>query len=262
MQKKLAAVLTVLLFLFVGTALAEGVVGEIEEEVILTPDGQEIVIYSSAQPENQAREDLIDRIIARGKEIYDRAGGRPQRAASGSDIYVCKNFTTYVFRECRGDFRLADYPDVTLVCPDNMPAEGCKPYVYGVMWKDVPASEGNAFYAAAEFRYNPDLSYEENLEIAKDFMRQVQRGDYFQMAANYYYGIGAHSAIMIADWNPETDTVRWMDSNMAGKRIDGVRHGYVQFDREKSVTWWAEAFCHKRYGATIYRLSDNIVYAD
>ena len=31
---------------------------------------------------------------------------------------------------------------------------------------------------------------------------QARRGDYFQMAANYYYGIGAHSMIFIADYDP------------------------------------------------------------
>lgn len=261
MMKKLCIALLALLMM-TSFALCEGIIEEVEEEVILTTDGEEILLYSSEQEENPARTELIDRIIALGKELYDKANGRPQRAADGSDIYVCKNFTTYLFRKCRDDFRIAEYPDVKMVCPDNMPAEGCKPYVYGVMWKDVPASEGNAFYAAAEFRYNNDLSYKENLALAEEFMRQVQRGDYFQMAADYYYGIGAHSAIMIADWDPETDTVRWMDSNMAGKRINGVRHGYVQYDREKSVTWWAEAFCHKRYGATIYRLRDDIIYAE
>ena len=260
MLKKLCSLLMILLLL-TGCALCEGeTIEEVEEDVILTVDGEEILLASTVQ--NGAREDLIDRIIAKGKELYDKANGRPQRAADGSDIYVCKNFTTNLFRKCRDDFRLAGYPDVTLVCPNNMPSDGCKPYVYGLMWEDVPASEGNAFYAAAEFRYDSDLSYKENLALAEEFMRQVQRGDYFQMAADYYYGKGAHSAIMIADWNPETDTVRWMDSNMAGKRIDGVRYGYVQYDREKSVTWWAEAFCHKRHGATIYRLRDDIIYAE
>ncbi len=262
MRKTIVAVIIMVLAMMSCGALADSGVREVEEEILLTPDGEEILIYSSEQPEYPAREDLINRIIALGGQLYDKANGRPQRAASGSDIYVCKNFTTYLFRKCRDDFRIEEYPNVTLVCPDNMPAEGCAPYVYGVMWKDVPASEGNPFYAAAEFRYDNSLTYEENLEIAKEFMRQVKRGDYFQMAADYYYGVGAHSAIMIADWNPETDTVRWMDSNMAGKRIDGVRYGYVQYDREKSVTWWAEAFCHKRYGATIYRIREDIVYAE
>ena len=209
-----------------------------------------------------AREDFIERIIALGKELYIQADGKSQRAHYKGDIYVCKNFTVHLFRENRDDFCIAEYPDVELKIPNNLSSEKCKPYYYGFYWEDVDAADGNPFYEAAAFRYDTKLSKEENLELAMDFMRQVQRGDYFQMAADYYYGVGAHSAIMIADWNPETDTVRWMDSNMAGKRINGVRHGYVQFDREKSVTWWAEAFCHKRYGATIYRLRDNIVYAD
>lgn len=263
--------LFVMLMMLSTAALAGEVIQEVEEDVLLTADGQEIILATTqtnaeaetaAAVDDAARSDLIDRYIAVGKRLYDKANGRPMKAASSGDIYVCKNFTTYVFREVREDFRMAEYPDVTLRVPDNMPAEGCEPYKYGLMWKDVPASEGNAFYAAAEFRYNNDLSYKENLALAEEFMRNVQRGDYFQMCADYYYGVGAHSAIMIADWDPETDTVRWMDSNMAGKRINGVRHGYVQYDKEKSVSWWADAFCHKRMGATIYRLREDIIYAE
>lgn len=54
------------------------------------------------------------------------------------------------------------------------------------------------------------------MELALEFMRQVKKGDFFQMSAKYEYGIGAHSAIMISDYDPETDTVHWMDSNMRG----------------------------------------------
>ena len=90
----------------------------------------------------------------------------------------------------------------------------------------------------------------------------VQRGDYFQMAANYYYGIGAHSMIFTADYNPETDTVLWTDSNMKGKTINGERYAYVQYDAEKEIDWFIDAFCRKKYGATIYRLRDDIIYAE
>ena len=91
---------------------------------------------------------------------------------------------------------------------------------------------------------------------------QAQRGDYFQMAANYYYGIGAHSMIFIDDYDPETDTVRWTDSNMKGKKINGERYAYVQFDAEKEIDWFVDAFCRKKYGATIYRLRDDIIFAE
>ena len=93
-------------------------------------------------------------------------------------------------------------------------------------------------------------------------MREVQRGDYFQMSADYEYGVGAHSAIMIADYDPETDTVHWMDSNMRGGKRNGIRYGIVQFDEEADVRWWARAFCHKKRGATIYRLRDDIIFAE
>ena len=230
-----------------------------EEEETETPGTGD-----AAEPsEYTARDAFIDDIITLGKKLYDKARGKAQRAHYKSDIYICKNFTVYLFRQNRDKYRMAEYPDVKLVIPDNLPVKDCKPYYYGILWKDIPASEGNPFYIAAEFRYDKNLSREENMELALAFMREVRRGDYFQMSADYQCGKGAHSAIMISDYDPETDTVRWMDSNMrGGKHADGLRYGLVQFDEEKEIRWWAEAFCHKNRGATIYRLRDDIIFAE
>ena len=154
---------------------------------------------------------------------------------------------------------MAEYPDVKLVIPDNLPSKECKPYSYGFYWKDIPASQGNPFYVAAQFKYDAKLSKKENMALALDFMKQVKRGDYFQMSAKYYYGVGAHSAIMISDYDPATNTVHWMDSNMLGEKKNGIRYGKVQYDAVKDISWWAEAFCVKTRGATLYRLRDDII---
>jgi len=224
---------------------------------------EESVTFSSAgSSESAARSEMIDRIIATAGALFDKAAGRPQRAQYSSDIYVCKNFSVHIFRENCGDFRMAEYPDVPLVIPNNQKKADCAPYVYGVEWQDVPAEEGNPFYAAASFRYDGSLSKDENRRLAREFLQQVKRGDYFQMAANYYYGVGAHSMVFIADYNPETDTVRWTDSNMKGKSINGERYAYVQYDAEKEIDWFVDAFCLKKYGATIYRLRDDIIFAE
>lgn len=248
---------------------------EVVEYILITDDGEMVpdaVIEALENPtptpvltaelayDPAARNDFIDGIIALGQELYEKANGRPQKAADSSDIYVCKNFTTYLFRKNRDNFRMAEYPDVQLKIPNNMPSAGCKPYYYGLMWEDVSAAEGNPFYEAASFRYNAELSKAENMALACDFMRQAQRGDFFQMSAEYYYGTGAHSAIMLG-YDAENDEIHWMDSNMRGTKKNGVRYGYVQFDEVKSVEWWAEAFCLKKRGATLYRLREDIVYA-
>jgi hypothetical protein len=167
----------------------------------------------------------------------------------------------YLLRQNAGKYRMAEYPDVELVIPDNRPKKECTVPVYGVEWKEVPAEDGNPFYVAAQFVYNEELSKEENWELAREFLKQVKRGDYFQMAANYYYGVGAHSMIYIADYDPETDTVRWCDSNMKGEKRNGDRYGYVQFDAVKEIDWFVDAFCRKKHGATLYRLRDDIIYA-
>lgn len=241
---------------------------EVVDFVLITSDGEMVPDPEAAEEaareevvSNPAREDFINGIIELGHSLYVKANGRPQKAATSSDIYICKNFTTYLFRKNRDGFRMAEYPDVQLRIPDNLPAKECKPYYYGFYWKDVSPAEGNPFYEAAAFRYDKELSKEENMALACDFMREVQRGDFFQMSADYYYGVGAHSAIMLG-YDAETDEIHWMDSNMRGTKKNGVRYGYVQYDEVKSVEWWAEAFCKKGRGATIYRLREDIVYAE
>lgn len=231
------------------------------ESVYLDDDGNEIPAELPEEAEHTPRDEWIDRIVALAEKKYTEADGKAKRAHYSSDIYICKNFTVYLFRETRDDFRMAEYPDVKLVIPNNLPSKKCKPYYYGIFWEDIPAEKGNPFYVADQFLYDTGLSYEENLELAEAFMRNAQRGDYFQMSADYSAGTGAHSAIMLG-YDAELDEIHWMDSNMRGKRIDGIRYGYVQFDEARSVNWWAQTFCHKKRGATLYRLRDDIIYAE
>ena len=270
--KSLAAVLLCLLLCLSVTGLNRAAAEAddlIEEYVDLDDDGNEVPAEapdSAAEPPaaapSGAKEAFIEDIIALGEKLYIQANGKLQRAHYSGDIYVCKNFTVYLFRQNRDKYRLADWPDVQLKIPNNLPAKKCKPYAYGYCWEDIPAEEGNPFYIADQFLYDNNLSKEENREKALAFMRNVQRGDYFQMTAKYSHGTGAHSAIMIADYDPETDTVRWMDSNMAGKKIDGIRYGKVQFDAVETIEWWVDAFCQKTRGATLYRLRDDLIFAD
>lgn len=257
---KKAIALVLLLTLWLGCAAAE------EDEEWLLPEWLITDTVSLDDPngtatpgERTARDDFIDRIIQLGQTLYERADGHAQRAHYAGDIYVCKNFTTYLFRENRDDFCLAPYPDVQLLIPNNLPKDECRPYSYGLAWEDIAAEDGNPFYEAAAFRYDSSLSYEENFDLACAFMRQTQRGDFFQMSADYEYGVGAHSAIMLS-YDPVNDEIHWMDSNMRGGKRDGIRYGIVQFDEVKPVTWWAEAFCHKTRGATLYRLRDDVIY--
>ena len=101
-----------LVFCFSGLAEEEELeITEIIENVLLDENGNEIPEQSGEEAESQpvlsAREDFIDRIIMLGKKLYDDAGGKRKRAHYASDIYVCKNFTVYLFRQNREDFRMA-----------------------------------------------------------------------------------------------------------------------------------------------------------
>lgn len=239
-------------------------VTEIEETFMLTDDGEAILVEEETGSgfDQTARNDFIDRIIAMGYDLYVKAGGKAQRAHYAGDIYVCKNFTTYLFRKNRDDFCMAEYPGKQLIIPNNLPAEKCRPYYYGMFWEEKTAAQGNPFEVGAQFLYNSELSEEENLALACDFMRQAQRGDFLQMSGQYEYGTGAHSAIIIEDYDPATDSVHWMDSNMRGKKVNGIRYGIVQYDEVKDVAWWASTFCHPKRGATLYRLREDIIYAE
>lgn len=210
--------------------------------------------------EKTPRDELIDLMLDTAKQEYDKARGRAMPAHSSRDIYVCKNFTVHMFRKNRDNFRMAEFPEVSLVIPDNLPRADSKPYAYGIAWKDIKPEDGNPFYAAHSFYYDTKLSKEENREKAREFMRQVQRGDFFQMSAKYYYGTGAHSLVFSADYDAETDSVTWTDSNMKGKTVNGKRHGYIQWDAVKKIDWFVDAFCQRNLGATLYRLRDDIIY--
>lgn len=224
------------------------------------PDPTEAPVASTvAKADTSARGDFIDRMLALAETLYQKAAGRAQPASSPGHIYVCKNFTVHLFRENRADFRIAEYPEVPLRIPNNLPAKASKPYSYGIAWEDIPAQEGNPFYAAHSFYYNTELSKAENRELALAFMRQVQRGDFFQMSANYYYGVGAHSAVFTRDYDALSDSVYWTDSNMKGETRNGSRYGYVQYDAQKPISWFVDAFCQKGRGATLYRLRDDII---
>lgn len=206
-----------------------------------------------------AREEFIDRILALARELSDKAGGRPQRAHYSGDIYVCKNFTVHVFRQNSGDYRIAAFPDKELVIPNNLGRDASKPFSYGIAWEDIAPEDGNPFYAAHSFYYDSDQSKEDNRQRALAFMREVKRGDFFQMSAKYQYGVGAHSLIFTRDYDPDSDSVTWTDSNMNGVKRDGLRYGYVQFDAVKKIDWFVDAFCQRSRGATLYRLRDDIV---
>lgn len=264
MLKKLLCLLFAMMMIVPALAEDDYSITEIIEDVMIMPDGGEVAIPPEEEPEHDqtARTDFIDRIIALGHELYEDANGKSQRAHYASDIYVCKNFTTYLFRKNRDDFRMAEYPNTKLIIPNNLPSKQCRPYYYGMFWEEKTAKQGNPFVVGAQFLYDPDLTEEENFALACDFMRLAKRGDFLQMSGQYEYGTGAHSAIVIEDYDPVNDEIHWMDSNMRGKKVKGIRYGIVQYDEVKSVEWWASTFCHKKRGCTLYRLRDDIIYAE
>ena len=271
-QSRILLFLTVFLLLFPCLQAVPVAAEEITEELILDEepgDQNESAGPDASEPDPEpeqteptARDAFIEDIISLGRELYEKANGKYQRAHYKGDIYVCKNFTVYVFRQNRDKYRMAEFPDKELKIPNNLPAKKCRPYSYGYCWEEIAASDGNPFVEAAQFLYDSKLSKAENIALAQEFMKQTKKGDYFQMTGDYSGGKGAHSAIFISDYDPETNTVHSMDSNRAGKRINGLRYGKVLFDSEMTIDEWIAFFCRKKCGATLYRLRDDIIFAE
>jgi hypothetical protein len=253
---------SVLLFLLSSLPLPAFCEDDAPEEIAEEISLDEGAVESGDAAEPTARDAFIDDIIALGKELYEKADGKYQRAHYKGDIYVCKNFTVYVFRQTRSKYRMAEFPDTELKIPNNLPEKKCRPYSYGYCWEEIAAEDGNPFYEAAQFLYDSKQSKEENRARAREFMMQTQKGDYFQMTGDYSGGKGAHSAIFMSDYDPESNSVRSLESNRVGKRMNGLRYGKVMYDCELSIDEWIGFFCRKKCGATLYRLRDDIIFAD
>lgn len=174
------------------------------------------------------------------------------------DRGVCKNFVMRMFDTFKDAYAMKEYPDLPLHMPKNNSKANCAPYDYGVEWRPETAEDGSPFEIAASFRYDKNLSREENRAACRQVLESVQAGDFFQMAGNYYYGNGPHSLLFIADYSPVTDEVRWTDSNMKNDKVDGYHWGYMQYDAVRTAEWFVDAICMKNRGCTLYRIRDDL----
>jgi len=179
-------------------------------------------------------------------------------AETDYDIGVCKNFVMRLFDTFSADYRMLAYPNLTLHMPKNNSKKACAPYDYGIEWKPETAEAGSPFEIAAQFKYNDNLSEEENAKLARNLLIQIRKGDFFQIVGYYGGGNGPHSMYIIRDYDPETEMIHWTDSNMRGTRVNGVRWGYMQYNADADVTWWVNVFNMKKRGATLYRLRDDL----
>ena len=204
------------------------------------------------------KEELIGKMIALA---YDNSRDSRYKFAPAEEdhhIGVCKNFVMRLFDTYSEDYRMLAYPDLPLHMPKNNSKAACAPYDYGIEWRPETAADGSPFEIAAQFKYDASLSKEENAALARELLVQIRKGDFFQIVGYYGGGNGPHSMYIIDDYDPIRGVIRWTDSNMRGKRIDGVRWGYMQFDARNTVDWWVEVFNMPKRGATLYRLRDDL----
>lgn len=204
------------------------------------------------------KEEIIEKMIA---EAYANSKDKRYRFAPAEEDYhvgVCKNFVMRLFDTFSAEYRMLAYPELELHMPKNNSKAACAPYDYGIEWRPETAEDGSPFEIAAQFKYDDSLTKEENAERARQLLVQIQKGDFFQIVGYYGGGNGPHSMYIIQDYDPVTQMIHWTDSNMRGKRIDGVRWGYLQYDADADADWWVEVFNRKKRGATLYRLRDDL----
>lgn len=204
------------------------------------------------------REKLIQDMFDEAERNSHDKQYRYARAQDDWDVGVCKNFVMRLFNTYKSAYRMAEYPGLELHMPLNKSKKDSAPYQYGIEWQYETAEQGCPFEIAAQFKYDQSLTKEENRALCREVLHQVQRGDFFQMVGDYYYGNGPHSLLFMADYDPATDLETWTDSNMKGETIDGVRWGYLQYDVSKTAEWFVNCICTKNRGCTIYRLRDDL----
>lgn len=224
--------------------------------------GDEAAAYLASVTETiqipSPKEELIEKMIALAYANSKDSRYKFAPAESDSDIGVCKNFVMRLFDTFSKDYRMLEYPELELHMPKNNSKKACAPYDYGIEWRPETASDGSPFEIVEQFKYNDDLTKEENAELARKLIHSIQKGDFLQIVGYYGGGNGPHSMYEIADYDAATDTVRWTDSNMRGTRVNGVRWGYMQFDADATGEWFVEVFNMKKRGATLYRLRDDL----
>lgn len=206
------------------------------------------------------REQLIEKMLALALSNSKDKRYNFQPAHESSDPGICKNFVVRMFGTFKADYRMLAYPDLELHVPLNNLKVNCAPYQYGVEWAIEGPEDGNPFEIVAKYRYDAGLSEEENRDLARDMLEQARQGDFYQMAGNYVDGNGPHSLIFIADYDAAEDMLAWTDSNMKGTRVKDRRWGYLLWDTRHTVEWMCDAICHPTWGATLYRLRDDLVY--
>lgn len=217
-------------------------------------DEQQLVILSP-------KEELIEKMVALA---YDNSKDEKYKLAPaepGTALGVCKMFVIRLFDTYAKGYRMLAYPDQPMHMPVNKSKKDSAPYDYGIEWKYETAEEGSPFEIVAQYKYDSSLTKEENTAVCRNVVRQIRKGDFFQMVANYGGGNGPHSMLMITDYDPETDMLHWTDSNMRGTRIDGVRWGYLQWDADAPAEWFVECILKSSWqkrGCTIYRLRDDL----
>jgi len=204
------------------------------------------------------KEELIQKMIALAAANSQDSRYKFAPAETDTDIGVCKNFVMRLFDTYSPGYRMLAYPDLILHMPKNNSKKDCAPYDYGIESRPETAGDGSPFEIAAQFKYDDALTEEENADLARNLLVQIQKGDFLQIVGYYGGGNGPHSLYVIRDYDPETQMIHWTDSNMRGTRIDGVRWGYLQFDADADVEWWVRVFNRKKRGATLYRLRDDL----
>ncbi len=183
-------------------------------------------------------------------------------SATRQDAGQCRRFQINSFAEAAEAYRLAGYPDVELYLPSEHATQAVSGRPVGACWDMPDTATGNAFVEVARYDYDASLSQRENLQAAREFLTNVRAGDQLQMLATYSSGgRGTHTLMFTQPYDPRSDMLYWADSNFANRMVDGVKYGVVRGYQSwplNEVAGWISA--EGGNGATLYRLTDEVVY--
>lgn len=208
------------------------------------------------------REKMMDDMFALAQKNSTDSYYKHAPAQTDTDRGVCKNFVMRLFDTFKDGYAMAQYPSLALHMPKNKSKKDSAPYQYGIEWREESAEDGSPFYIAAQYKYDDSLTKAENQQKCREVLQSVQKGDFFQMCGDYYYGNGPHSLLFMTNYDPSSDQLHWTDSNMKGDTVNGARWGYLQFDAVNTAEWFVQAIAgkstYKTRGCTVYRLRDDL----